>query len=75
MDAEVENPSAEKSQLGCFLVWLNWFDAELSPKKYWRGPKSQEMRVQGDYTQHETVTSRMAPALRWAAMRAILMFH
>ena len=24
---------------------------------------------------HYTVTTRMIPALRWAAMRAILMFH
>ena len=27
------------------------------------------------YTYHYTVTTRMTPALRWAAMRAILMFH
>ena len=27
------------------------------------------------YTYRYTVTSRMTPALRWAAMRAILMFH
>ena len=27
------------------------------------------------YTVTTTVTTRMAPALRWAAMRAILMFH
>ena len=27
------------------------------------------------YTYHYTVTTRMIPALRWAAMRAILMFH
>ena len=25
-------------------VWLNGFNAELSPKVYWRGPKSQGMR-------------------------------
>ena len=33
-----------------FVVWLNWFNAELSPKRYWgwgggggggRGPRSQ----------------------------------
>ena len=23
--------------------WLNLFNAELSPKRYWRGPRSQEM--------------------------------
>ena len=27
------------------------------------------------YTCHYTVTTRMTPALRWATMRAILMFH
>ena len=27
------------------------------------------------YTCHYTVTTRMTYALRWAAMRAILMFH
>ena len=27
------------------------------------------------YTYHYTVTTRMTSALRWAAMRAILMFH
>ena len=27
------------------------------------------------YTYGYTVTTRMTPALRWAAMRAILMFH
>ena len=27
------------------------------------------------YTYRHTVTTRMTPALRWAAMRAILMFH
>ena len=30
---------------------------------------------EGDYTYHYTVTTRMIPALRWAAMRAILMFQ
>ena len=27
------------------------------------------------YTYRYTVTARMTPALRWAVMRAILMFH
>ena len=27
------------------------------------------------YTYRYTITTRMAPALRWAVMRAILMFH
>ena len=29
----------------------------------------------GDYTKRYIVNSGMTPALRWAAMRAILMFH
>ena len=36
-----------------------------------------EVRGEGDYilyTYRYTVTTRMIPALRWAAMRAILMF-
>ena len=27
------------------------------------------------YTYHYTVTTRMTPALRWPAMRAVLMFY
>ena len=36
-----------------------------------------EMEEEGErlYTYRYTVTARMTPALRWAAMRAILMFH
>ena len=30
---------------------------------------------EGDYTYRYTVTTRMTPALRWAAIGAILMFH
>ena len=30
---------------------------------------------EGDYTYRYTATTRMTPALRWAEMRAILMFH
>ena len=33
------------------------------------------MEVGRLYTYQYTVTTRMTPALRWAAMRAILMFH
>ena len=34
------------------------------------------MEGEGDYyTDRYTVSTRMTPALRWAAMRAILMFH
>ena len=36
--------------LGVSLVgWLHWFNAELSPKRYWRGPKSQEVGEEGGY--------------------------
>ena len=31
--------------------------------------------MEGDYILIATVTTRMTPALRWAAMSAILMFH
>ena len=36
-----------------------------------------EVREEGDYIPiyRYTVTTTMTPALRWAAMRAILMFH
>ena len=31
-------------------IWLDLFNAELSPKRYWRGPGSQEVGEEGDYT-------------------------
>ena len=34
-----------------------------------------EVVKEGDYVPIATVTTRMTPALRWAAMRDILMFH
>ena len=34
-----------------------------------------EVGEEGDDTYRYTVTNRMTPALRWAAMRAFLMFH
>ena len=36
-----------------------------------RGEEGMEVGAEGDYT----VTTRMTSQLRWAAMRAILMFH
>ena len=36
--------------------WLNLFNAELSPKRYWRGPKSQALGKEGHYAYHYTVT-------------------
>ena len=53
--------------------WINLFNAELSQN--WRGPRSQEVPVETDYTYRYTVTARMTPALSRAAMRAILMFY
>ena len=55
-------------------AWLNWINAELSPKRYWRGSKFQ-VGEEGDCTYRYTVTTRMTPALRLAATIAILMFH
>ena len=45
-------------------------DSHTAPE-LWRG------RLEGGrlYTYRFTVTTRMTPALRWAVMRAILMFH
>ena len=41
-----------------------------------KGEAGMEVWEEGDcYTYRYTVTTRMTPALRWAAMRAILMFH
>ena len=41
------------------------------------GGKGMEVGEEGGrlYTYRYTVTTRMTPELRWAAMRAILMFH
>ena len=41
------------------------------------GEGGMEVGVEGGrlYTYRYTVTTRMTPVLRWAAMRAILMFH
>ena len=47
-------------------------------KAYWGGGGGgMEVGEEGDYLQvyHYTVTTRMTPALRWAAMRAILMLR
>ena len=56
--------------------WLIWFSAKLSPQKLdWRGPRSQEVGEEWDYTYRYTVTTRMIPVLRQAATRAILMFQ
>ena len=61
------------SEPGDWLVKLVRFSAELSPKKFWLGPRSQE--VGGEKGRLYTVIIRMTPALKWAAMRTILMFQ
>ena len=63
--------------LSKFSDWLNLFNGELSLKRYWRGPRFQEVGEEGEEGDYLTLhfTTRMSPALRWAAMRAILMFH
>ena len=86
---------------------MNLLNAELSPGRFWRGPRSKKVsnlvskltwcltstettRIIRDgekgggvwrwgrgrlYTHRYTVTTRMTPAVRWAAMRAIKLFH
>ena len=38
------------SSANSIIGWLNVFNAELSPKRYWRGLRSQEVGKEGDYT-------------------------
>ena len=56
-----------------------FFRGTLRPTETIRLIRDGRMEVQeeGDYnyTYRYTVTTRMTPALRWAAIRAILMFH
>ena len=67
-DRKLKTPTSFGLQL---VGWLNLFNAELSLKRYWRAPRSQELGEEGDYTYRYTVTTSMTPALIWAAMRAI----
>ena len=43
---------------------LNMFNAKLSLKRYRRGPRSQEVGEEGDYTQRCTVTTGMTLAMK-----------
>ena len=45
-------------------------DREMRGKGVWRWEEREIL-----YTYRYTITTRMIPALRWAAMRAILMFQ
>ena len=58
----------------CLVACLNMFSAEVSPKRYWRGPRSQEMGEKGDYLTLHCHHQELFP-LRWAAVKAILMCH
>ena len=64
--------------------WLNSFNAELSPTRYWRGPISQDVGEERDYAWHNChhqndfcikMGSQMTLAVRRAAMRGIRMFY
>ena len=71
--------TATRGKGKCFaeirVGWLNRINAELSPKRYWWRPRSQEVGEEGDCTYRYTVTTRMTLAnARLAAMRAVLMF-
>ena len=67
------NIKTRKAMLSKFSDWLNLFNGELSLKRYWRGPRFQEVGEEGEEGDYLTLhfTTRMSPALRWAAMRAI----
>ena len=54
------------------LCQLDLFNADLFQKMCWRGPRSQEVGDEGDYTYYYTVTNRVISALRWAAVQAFL---
>ena len=41
------------------VSWLNLFSGELSLKRYWWGPRSQEVGEEGDYAYGYTVPTRM----------------
>ena len=57
-------------------VWLNVFNAKWSPKRQWRGLRSQEVgQKETKPNTVYTVTTTMTPALRWAVMKASLRFH
>ena len=52
------------------------FHAELSAERYWQGRDPRTRGVVGwNYAERYSVPTTMISALRWAAMRAILMFH
>ena len=77
--------SAERhlASTACLYRWLQSLSRSLLLS--WWCTSTETIRVirdgwmvvgeEGDHTYHYTVTTRMTPALRWAAMWAIFMFH
>ena len=59
-----------------FLSFLSlfFFQHRVVSEEVLVGPRSQEAGEEGDCTYRYTVTSRMTPAFRRAAMRTILVF-
>ena len=47
-------------------AWLNMFNADLFPKRYWRGPRSRDVGAGGGGGGCYTVSTRMTPALRFS---------
>ena len=37
------------TMVGSLVGWLNLLNPESSPKRFWRGPRSQEVGEEGDY--------------------------
>ena len=76
LNIAVRNPplEIEHNTLYCSLVWINSFNVELSPKSYWCGgdqnPRRWRKRKIILHCHHQNYS-----ALRWAAVKAILMFH
>ena len=50
-------------------------DGEMGEGGYGGGRGGEERERERLYSYRYTVSTRMTPALRWAAMRATLMFH
>ena len=82
MDGEPRTATSAFTQLLSSEVSKHGVNVHINNKAYWR----REEREKGGggyggggrgrlYIYRYTVTTRMTPALRWAAMRAILMFH
>ena len=57
-------------------IYQQWYAVSHSATRGEGGAGGMEVGGRGRlYTYRYTVTTRMIPALRWAAMRAILMFQ